>query len=83
MPKKVMFIAGYYITLGVLVYIQMILLFSVITKNAQDTFKENGKECIKLEQHIDLAKISCNQFFQLHDGRTLKIRRFYFSFKML
>lgn len=46
--KKVMFIAGYYITLGVLVHIQMILLFSVITKNAHDAFQREWKRMCKI-----------------------------------
>ena len=46
--KKVMFIAGYYITLGVLVHIQIILLFSVITKNAQDAFQRELKRMCKI-----------------------------------
>lgn len=42
-------------------------------------FQENGKECVKLEQYIDLGEINCNQFFQMHDGRRLKIGIFYFT----
>lgn len=78
-----MFIAGYYITLGVLVCIQMMLLFSVITKNAQDILQRKRKDYVKLEQHIDMSKISCNQLFQLHDGRRVKMGIFYFAFRML
>lgn len=36
------------------------------------SFKENRKECVKLEQYIVYSAISCNQFFQLHDGREFK-----------
>lgn len=43
-----MFIAGYYITLGVLVCIQMMLLFSVITKNAQDILQREWKRLYKI-----------------------------------
>lgn len=45
-------------------------------------FQENGKECVKLEWYIDLGDINCNQFFQLLDGRGLKIGTFYFTFRM-
>lgn len=35
--------------------------------------KENRKESVKLEQYIDYSEISCNQFFQLHDGKGFKV----------
>lgn len=39
-------------------------------------FKENRKECVKLEHYIDFGEISSNPFFQLFDGKGFKVSIF-------
>lgn len=60
--KKCMFIIVYYIALGALVCIQIILIFSVMTKNAQGAFPREWKRQCKVRT---IYKLGWNQLSSL------------------